>query len=128
MAPPRIRILLLLPFFYSLGMPQAFTQDKPDPQIKRDPQSSYEPRSQPGPGQKFLERMVGDWDVAKVFYPRTGDPVRGTGQCRQTMIHEGRFLESEFTFGSGEKATTGLGLIGYDMEAGTFTSVWLDSR
>jgi hypothetical protein len=44
------------------------------------------------------------------------------------MIHGGRFLQSSFTFGTGEAKTTGLGLVGYETGSGTFTSVWTDSR
>jgi len=98
------------------------------PPKEKDPQSSFEPRSGPGTGQKFLEKFVGDWDVVKTFHPRTGDPVRMEGTCRQTMLHKGRFLNSEFVFGAGEDRTTGLGLIGFDPESGKFTSVWTDSR
>jgi Protein of unknown function (DUF1579) len=98
------------------------------PEKKDDPQNKFEPRSAPGAGQKFLQKFVGDWDVVKTFYPRNGDPVRVTGQCRQTMIHEGRFLQSDFVFGQGEAKTTGLGLIGFEAESGKFTSTWTDSR
>src|ERR1700676_2449909 len=95
-------------------------------QKKKDPQSSFEPRSQPGVGQKFLEKFVGVWDVAKTFYPRTGEPARTRGECRQTMEHGGRFLKSEFVFeGKGGKPT-GTGLIGFEPESGKFTSVWVD--
>jgi hypothetical protein len=97
-------------------------------QARQDAQSKYEPRSNPGAGQKLLERLVGDWDVAKTFHPRAGEPVRAEGRCRQTMIHGGRFLQSEFVFGQGDAKTTGLGLIGFDTAPGTFTSVWTDSR
>ncbi len=97
-------------------------------QEKKDPQSAYEPRSGPGAGQKFLEKFAGDWNVDKTFYPRSGEPVRIKGECRQTMINGGRFLRSEFTFGQGESRTTGLGLIGFQVESGKFTSVWTDSR
>jgi hypothetical protein len=93
---------------------------------KRDAQSSVEPRSSPGSGQKFLARFVGDWDVSKSFYPRTGEPARSKGQCRQTMIHGGRFLKSEFTFEREGRIETGTGIIGFD--SGKFTSVWIDSR
>src|SRR6478672_3747186 len=68
------------------------------PGDKKDPQSAIEPPSGPGAGQKFLEKFVGDWEVAKTFPPRTGDPVTAKGTCRQTMVHGGRFLQSEFTF------------------------------
>ena len=90
------------------------------------------PRTNPGPGRgpvrSFLEKFAGDWDVAKTFYPRTGEPVRGSGQCRQSMIHGGRFLQSDFVFGEGPTKLTGLGIIGFEPESGTFTSFWTDSR
>lgn len=101
--------------------------DKPATKPK-DPQSEYEPRSKPGAGQKFLEQFVGDWDVAKTFYPRSGAPVRAKGECRQTMIHGNRFLQSEFVFHQRGSRTTGLGIIGFDPASGKFTSVWTDSR
>jgi Protein of unknown function (DUF1579) len=95
----------------------------------KDPQSSFEPRSAPGAGQKYLERFVGDWDVAKTFYPRSGEPSRQKGECRQSMMHDGRFLKSEFTFEQGEgKKSTGTGVIGFEPASGKFTSVWTDSR
>jgi hypothetical protein len=95
---------------------------------RKDPQASYEPNSRPGAGQKYLESFVGDWEVTKVFYPRSGEPVRTQGTCRQTMIHDGRFLQSEFVFDQGGRKTTGLGLIGFEPATGQFTSVWTDSR
>lgn len=97
-------------------------------QDKNDAQSTYEPRSKPGAGQKLLEKFTGDWDVVKTFYPRSGERARASGECRQTMVHEGRFLRSEFTFVSGQVKTTGTGIIGFEAETGTFTSVWTDSR
>jgi hypothetical protein len=99
-----------------------------EPSGKRDAQSSFEPRSGPGAGQKLLERMAGDWDVAKTFYPRNGEPVRSNGTCKQTMIQGGRFLKSEFTFGEGDNESTGLGIVGFETGSGKFTSVWVDSR
>ena len=97
-------------------------------QAKTDPQSNFEPRSAPGAGQKLLETFAGDWDVVKTFHPRTGAPVRTEGRCRQTMIHDGRFLQADFVFGEGNRRSTGLGIIGFEPETGTFTSFWTDSR
>jgi Protein of unknown function (DUF1579) len=122
MTRPRLLPLLILIAVCLLGGAE------PPAKNAKDPQSSYEPRSGPGAGQKFLEKFVGDWDVVKTFHPRSGEPVQARGECRQTMIHDGRFLRSEFTFRQGEATTTGLGIIGFDAEAGTFTSVWTDSR
>jgi hypothetical protein len=89
-------VLRLLAVLAALGLLAGAGQSPPQP---KDPQSSYEPRSGPGAGQKYLTRFVGEWDVAKAFYPRTGEPARSKGECRQTMINGGRFLQSEFTFG-----------------------------
>jgi hypothetical protein len=97
-------------------------------QDKKDPQSTVEPRSGPGAGQKLLEKFVGDWDVVKTFHPRSGDPVTVKGECKQTMVHGGRFLRSEFVFQSGDERITGTGLIGFEDSSGLFTSVWTDSR
>jgi Protein of unknown function (DUF1579) len=93
-----------------------------------DPQSTFEPRSEPGAGQEFLQKFVGDWDVKKKFFPRAGSPSETTGSCKQSMIHSGRFLKSEFVFGQGGDETTGLGIIGWDPSSKKFTSFWTDSR
>lgn len=97
-------------------------------QDKKDPLQPFEPKSKPGAGQKYLEKFAGEWDVTKTFHPRKGEPTKTTGECKQTMIHEGRFLQSDFTFKTDAGKTTGLGLIGFEPEMGLFTSVWTDSR
>lgn len=96
--------------------------------VKKDAQAAFEPRSGPGLGQKFLEKFVGDWDVKKSFFPWTGEPVKTEGRCRQSMVHNGRFLSSEFVFHAGATESTGTGLLGFEPESGRFTSVWTDSR
>jgi Protein of unknown function (DUF1579) len=93
-----------------------------------DSQSSYEPRSNPGIGQVFLAKMAGDWTVVKTFYPAKGPPQSDSGTCTQTMINDGRYLQSDFVFGTGQDQTTGIGIIGFDPDSGRFTSVWADSR
>jgi hypothetical protein len=120
-------VLSTVCFLVGAGEPSQKDQD-PKKQDK-DPQSTVEPRSNPGAGQKFLEKFVGDWEVAKTFYSRSGDPSRSKGECRQTMIHEGRFLQSDFVFQQVDgKKTTGMGIIGFEAETGKFTSFWTDSR
>ena len=118
-----IRVLVV-----GLAMVLLTGSSQPPEKKQRDPQSAFEPRSGPGAGQKYLETFVGDWDVEKTFYPRGGDPAKTKGTCRQTMIHDGRFLRSEFVFEQDGKKTTGLGLVGFDPESGQFTTVWTDSR
>ena len=97
-------------------------------QEKKQERSKFEPRSEPGAGQKLLEKFEGEWDVVKIMHRATGEPAQAKGRCRQTMIHDGRFLQSEFTFEQGGKKTTGLGIIGFETESGTFTSFWTDLR
>jgi hypothetical protein len=120
-----MRLLAVVILAASLGGTDSTAQDK---QEEIDPQSRFEPRSKPGEGQKLLEKFVGDWVVVKTFHPRTGKPVEQKGACKQEMIHGGRFLQSSFAFGDGDAKTTGLGLIGFEANSGTFTSAWTDSR
>jgi uncharacterized protein DUF1579 len=111
----------------ALSVAPARSVGDPPPKDK-DPQSVFEPRSEPGEGQKFLGRFVGQWEVVKTFHPRSGDPVETKGDCRQTMINGGRFLQSEFVFHQDGKDATGLGVIGFEPDTGKFTSFWTDSR
>jgi hypothetical protein len=119
--PKTLRGFLLLGLILLAGAEQP-------PKEQKDPQSVFEPRSGPGVGQKFLEQFVGDWQVVKTFYPRSGDPVQTKGRCRQIMVQGGRFLQSDFTFEGAGGKTTGTGLIGFEADSGLFTSVWIDSR
>ncbi|MFO0938873.1 MAG: DUF1579 family protein [Gemmataceae bacterium] len=97
---------------------------------KNDPQEKIEPRKSPGVGQKYLARFVGEWTVEKEFYSRQAGaaPTKTKGVVVQEMIHEGRFLRSEFTFESPTGKSTGTGLIGFEPDTGLFTSTWIDSR
>jgi hypothetical protein len=100
----------------------------PRPPAERDPQAAYEPTSAPGKGQQYLARLAGDWQVTKTFHPRSGEPAVTQGSCRQSMIHDGRFLQSEFAFDGAAGKSTGTGLVGFDAGTGLFTSFWIDSR
>jgi Protein of unknown function (DUF1579) len=97
-------------------------------QENKNERSKFEPRSEPGAGQELLKRFEGEWDVTKIIHRQSGAPSQAIGRCRQTMIHDGRFLQSEFTFEQSGRKTTGLGIIGFEPESGTFTSFWTDSR
>jgi hypothetical protein len=96
----------------------------------RDPQSSYEPRGKTGAGQELLARFAGNWDVVKTFFPASGGaPVVTKGTCKQWMIQNGHFLQTDFTFfeKDGSKST-GTGISGFDPKTNRFTTVWYDSR
>ena len=117
-------LILILAFGSLSGFAQA-----PEAKAGGDAQAAYEPKGAPGAGQVLLKQFAGDWDVVKTFYPAAGAPVVTNGTCRQTMVMDGRFLESEFTFvGRDGKASSGTGISGFDPKTNTFTTVWYDSR
>jgi hypothetical protein len=92
-------------------------------------QNAYEPKTTPGAGQVLLAQFAGDWDVDKTFFPAKGDPVHTRGECRQTMIQNGHFLQSDFTFFDKDGGkSTGTGISGFDAKTNRFTTVWYDSR
>src|SRR5580693_4586433 len=89
----------------------------------------YDPPNAPGEGQKLLAQFVGEWDVVKTFFPMNGKPRMTKATCKQYMIQDGRFLQSDFTFfNSNGTQSTGTGISGFDPKANRFTTVWYDSR
>ena len=120
-----LAVILLAGLSAGTARPQDKKDKKDD---KKDPLLPFEPKSKPGAGQKFLEQFVGEWDVVKTFHLRAGEPTKTTGECKQTMVQDGRFLQSEFVFQTAAGKTTGTGLIGFEPDSGKFTSVWIDSR
>jgi hypothetical protein len=91
--------------------------------------NQYEPPNAPGAGQKLLAQFAGDWDVIKTFFPANGKPILTKGTCKQYMVQDGKFLESDFTFINTDGSTsTGTGISGFDSKTNRFTTVWYDSR
>ena len=66
--------------------------------VAQQTHNQYEPPNAPGAGQKLLAQFAGDWDVVKTFFPRNGKPTVTKGMCKQYMIQDGKFLQSDFTF------------------------------
>lgn len=129
-----IMIATLLAGASPITMARAFAKEQPPAdggkgQPPKDAQSTFEPKTGPGAGQKLMEQYVGEWDVIKTISPPGRDPVRTEGTCRQTMMHGGKFLRSEFVFKEKDGSeTNGLGILGYDSATDLFNSVWTDSR
>ena len=93
-------------------------------------QAAYEPHVKPGAGQALLAQMAGKWDVVKSFFPANGgEPRKTRGKCTQKMVHDGHFLESEFTWldDKGKPKSTGTGVSGFDPKTNKFTTFWYDS-
>jgi hypothetical protein len=91
--------------------------------------TQYEPPNAAGAGQKLLAQFAGEWDVVKTFFPTTGEPIVTKATCKQYMIQDGRFLQSDFTFlNSDGTKSTGTGISGFDSKTNRFTTVWFDSQ
>lgn len=91
--------------------------------------NQYEPKNGPGAGQKLLSQFAGDWSVVNTFYPGKGNPRVTKGTCKQYMVKDGKFLESDFTFFNPDGTkSTGTGISGFDSRTNRFTTVWFDSR
>jgi hypothetical protein len=89
----------------------------------------YEPPNVPGAGQKLLAKFAGDWDVVDTFFPTHGKPIVKKGTCKQYMIQDGNFLQSDFTFFNADGTkSTGTGISGFNSKTNRFTTVWYDSR
>src|SRR5579871_464585 len=92
--------------------------------IAQQNHNQYEPANAPGAGQKLLARFAGDWDMVKTFFPREGKPVVSKGTCKQYMVQDGKFLQSDFTFVNADGSTsTGTGISGFDPKTNRFTTV-----
>ncbi|HTS07876.1 MAG TPA: DUF1579 family protein [Candidatus Eisenbacteria bacterium] len=97
--------------------------------VAQQTHNQYEPANAPGAGQKLLAQFAGDWDVVKSFFPKDGKPIVTKGTCKQYMIQDGKFLQSDFTFSNPDGSTsTGTGISGFDSKTNRFTTVWFDSR
>jgi hypothetical protein len=75
--------------------------------VAQQTHNQYEPPNAPGAGQKLLAQLVGAWDVVKTFFPANAKPIVTKGTCKQYMIQDGTFLQSDFTFfnSDGTKST-----------------------
>jgi len=97
--------------------------------VAQQTHNQYEPPNAAGAGQKLLAQFAGDWDVVKTFFPREGNPIVTKGTCKQYMIQDGKFLQSDFTFSNADGSkSTGTGISGFDSKTNRFTTVWYDSR
>jgi hypothetical protein len=97
--------------------------------VAQQTHNQYEPPDAPGAGQKLLSQFAGDWDLVKTFFPMNGKPIVTKGMCKQYMIQDGKFLQSDFTFFNADGTkSAGTGISGFDSKTNRFTTVWYDSR
>jgi hypothetical protein len=83
--------------------------------VAQQTHNQYEPPNPPGAGQRLLAQFTGDWDLVRTFFPMNGKPIVTKGTCKQYMIQDGKFLQSDFTFFNPDGTkSTGTGISGFD--------------
>jgi hypothetical protein len=97
--------------------------------VAQQSHKEYEPPAAAGVGQRLLAQFAGDWEMVKTFFPANGKPTVTKGTCKQFMVQDGKFLESDFTFFNEDGTkSTGVGISGFDSKTNRFTTVWYDSQ
>lgn len=83
----------------------------------------------PGPHQKVLEQMVGEWDARFEMWMVPGaEPLVSTGTISREMIFGGRYLKEVVKATSEAGPFEGLSFLAYNNYDGRFESVWMDSE
>ncbi len=90
-------------------------------------EASEEPAfPQPGPEQKLLAQMAGEWDVKMNCQAPTG-PMEGTGTYVAKMDLNGLFLVCDLHVTMGPTSFDGRGITGFDPHQKKYVGAWADS-
>lgn len=90
--------------------------------------SAQEEFPKPGPRQKLLAKMAGDWSSSVKFYPPGADePVASKGEYKAEMSLGGYFLITTYKGAFGGDEFQGHGMTGYDPFEKKYTGAWADS-
>jgi hypothetical protein len=74
-----------------------------------------------------LARLAGHWTVRQTYWAAPGaPPAVDPGEADFAMVLGGRHLRQTLRITSKDKPFEGLGYIGYDADAKTFFSTWMD--
>ena len=82
----------------------------------------------PNENHKALEPLVGKWKSSVKFWMSADTPPEvSEGTSENHWIMGGRFVEQDFKGMSMGQPFEGMGLTGYDVIRGEYTSIWLDN-
>jgi hypothetical protein len=84
-------------------------------------------RMTPGPEQKVLEALAGNWTYTSKFWMPDGKVEESAGTTQAEMIYGGRFLKETVKGTWAGQPFEGVGITGYDNVKGEYTSVWYDN-
>lgn len=83
----------------------------------------------PQPEHKFLEKLVGDFDLQIKSFAESGKPPQeSTGKAKRSMLMEGRFMRESREGKMDGNEFQGIGMVGYDPLIKKFISIWTDTN
>lgn len=117
-----LTILLALSLFGSFLRADTL-KEKPNPKMEEMMKLTT-----PGQEHKILKGLVGNWKVDANFWMEpTGKPEHSTATQKNTLIMDGRFLQTEYHGKTMGKPFRGMGLLGFDRVRNEYQSVWIDT-
>jgi len=87
----------------------------------------YAQAGKPGPMHEWMRQCEGTWTTTTREMGMDGKWTESKGECVNTMIHGGRFMEINFKGESHSQPYLGRGVMGYNNVDKRFESVWYDS-
>ncbi len=93
-----------------------------------DQMAAWMKYAQPGDAHNYLKSMEGSWKAAGKFWMKPGEPpVEAPGVATNTLILDGRFLQTTYEGDFGGMPFHGMGLDGYDNLNEKYVGIWTDT-
>ncbi len=101
---------------------------KPAEPTPQDLMAAMQRAGTPGAKHKALEPFVGTWSAKVSMYMDPAAPaMESTGTMVNSWIYDGRYLQHKFEGDMGGMKFEGSGLWGFDVAAGKYVGIWIDS-
>lgn len=82
----------------------------------------------PGAGQKRLEPMIGNFDVAiRIWVDPSKPPLESSGTMVSSWVLGNRYVQSMLAGSAGGEPFNGIGYISFDNVTKTYQATWMDS-
>lgn len=82
----------------------------------------------PAEGHKFLQKMVGEWEIVSKLWEKPGqDPTVTKGPGKGKMIMGGRYLKVNYRGTMMGMPFEGMSIYGYDNHLKKYFSTWIDN-
>lgn len=95
--------------------------------VRAEEEAQQQPFPEPGPEQKLLAQMTGEWDTKMNCQMSPTGPVEGTGTYTAKMDLNGYFLVCDLRATLGPMPFEGRAITGYDPWKKKYVGTWVDS-